>query len=138
MAEPAQADDAHPLTGSHLPMAKRRVGSNSGAKQGRSGRGRQLLRYPEHEILIDHDLVRVTAVSGTAQNGIGTVVSQGERVLTELLESFAAVGTVAAGVHHAADADQVADGEPGNFDAHLLHLPDDLMTRDHGEHGATP
>ena len=46
----------------------------------------------------------------SARCGFGAVVGQGEGVLAVLLQTLAAVGAVAAGIHHAADAGQVAGG----------------------------
>jgi hypothetical protein len=113
-------------------MPQRRVSRYPRAQQRRHRRRIQIAGNLEDEGLIDDDLLRVPAVSNTAQMFVFAVVSEGRKLLAILFQSTLAVDTDTARIHHAADSSQI----PGLELAHVLpdrrHAPDDLVSRHHG------
>ena len=88
--------------------------------------------------LVHHDLRGVAAVGRRLAVHLGAVVGEGRALLAELLEVALAGVAVAAGVDHAADADQVAGLELRHLAPTARHAAHDLVARDHGEDGAAP
>src|SRR5918996_3677213 len=62
VAQPAESDDAHFVTGADVPVAHRRVRGDSRAQKRRGGREIEPLGYAKHEVLVDHDAIGVPAV----------------------------------------------------------------------------
>src|SRR6266849_2032293 len=118
-------------------MAERRVGCDPGAQQ-RSGRRQvQLVRDPQHKILINHDARGIAAVGDAAGVSIFAVVGQNYPVAV-LLQSFFAAWTAPARIHHATDRGQIALLELLPLAPHLAHASDDLMTGHARVNGAAP
>ena len=88
VAEPAEADDADLLAGADLPVPQRRVGGDAGAQQRRDG-GELVLGMADlqHELLVDHDALRVAAERVAGRVRRRAVVGAGEAVLAVLLEA---------------------------------------------------
>ena len=84
--EPAQPDDADLVTLADLLQTQRRVGRDPGAQE-RSGRREvEFVRKAQHEILVDHDALRITAVGDAAGVRVRTVVGKGHPVFAKLFE----------------------------------------------------
>ena len=66
VAESAQADDAELGSVADIPMAERGISGYAGAKERRHLGEWQVFGNPEHEIFVDHDLLRVAAVGDLA------------------------------------------------------------------------
>ncbi len=110
VAEAADADDADLLARADVPVPQRRVGGDAGAQQRRHCR--ELLHRMadlQHELLIDHDPLRIAAQGMPGRVRRGAVVGADETVLAVLLQAFVAGRAMLAAAHHAADADHVAD-----------------------------
>src|SRR5438477_7337479 len=108
-------------------MPERRISCDPGAQQRRGRRQIQLVRDPQHEILIDHDALGITAVSDAAGVFVLTIISK-DGLVAELLQSFFAIRTRPARIDHATDRGQIAFFEFLYLAPHLHHAPDDFMT----------
>ena len=80
----------------------------------------------EDEVGVDDDVGGVAALGGGAV-AVGAGVGGDHAVEAVLLVAVAAVGALAAGVDHAADADAVADVVAGDVGADLGDDADDLV-----------
>ena len=81
---------------------------------------------------VDDDVGGVAALGGGAV-AVGAGVGGDHALEAVLLVAVAAVGALAAGVDHAADADAVADPVAGDVGADLGDDADDLVAGDDGE-----
>ena len=108
VAQPAEADDGDLLAGAGAPAAQRGVGGDAGAQQRRGGGRVEAVGDGEDEVGVDDDVGGVAALGGGAV-AVGAGVGADHAVEAVLLVAVAAVGALAAGVDHAADADAVAD-----------------------------
>ena len=138
VAQAAEAHHADLVALLAVPLAQGRVGGDARAEERRGAGGVEALGHLEDEALVHHDLRGVAAVGGGLAVHLGAVVGEGGALLAELLEVFAARIAVAARVHHAAHAGQVADLELLDVGAHGLHAAHDLVAGHHGEDGAAP
>ena len=126
VAQSAETDHANFLALGDAPVAHRRVGCDSGAKQ-RSGSGKiEVGRDAQDKSLVDDDAVGVAAVGDAAEVLVGKVVGEGQ-VRAELLEAGLALGAGAVGIDHAADGGEIAGLELGDRRADLGDAADDLV-----------
>ncbi len=138
MSKPAEADNADPVTRTDAPEIQRRIRGNTGAEQRRGSSRIELVRDMQHEILIDHDLGRVTTVSHLAGMRIRTVVSQDGTILAVLFQSFLTIRTGTTGIDHAADRGQLTGLKALDFITYRSHAADDLVSRHDRVLGNTP
>ncbi len=78
VTQAAEADDPDLLALAGLPVTQRRVGGDPRAEERRHARGIEPVGDPQHEVLVDHDALRVAAVGDAAQVLVGAVVRPGE------------------------------------------------------------
>ena len=129
VAQSAEADHANFFAFGHAPVAHRRVGGDSGAKQ-RRGPGKIEIR-PElrsTKCSVDDNAVGVAAIGHAAEVLVREVIGEGH-VRAELLKPGLALRAGAVGVDQAADCGQVARLELGHRRADLGDAADDLMAR---------
>ena len=132
VAQAAEADDGDLLAGAGAPLAQRRVGGDAGAQQRRGGGRVDAVGDGEDVVGVDDDVGGVAALGGGAV-AVGAGVGGDHAVEAVLLVAVAAVGALAAGVDHAADADAVADLVAGDVGADLGDDADDLVAGYDGE-----
>ncbi len=136
--EPAQTHDSDLLAGTHLPVAKGRIGRDAGAEQGR-GRGRVEPRGDaKNEGLVDHDARRVAAQGHAPEGLVRAVVGQDRKRKAVLLVARLAVRAGAAGVDHAADSGDVPHLELRDPVANPRDPADDLVPGHARIHGVVP
>ena len=137
VAQPTEADDGDLLAGTGAPATQRGVGGDAGAQQ-RRRRGRvDAVRNGEDEAGVHDDVGRVAAL-GDGAVAVGAGVGGHHAVEAVLLVAVAAVGALAAGVDHAADADTVTDPVAGDVGADLGDDTHDLVSRHDGERLGSP
>ena len=130
VAEAAEADDGDLLAGSGAPLAQRRVHRDAGAQQ-RCGLGRlDAVGDAEDVVGVDDDVGGVATLRGGAV-AVGAGVRRHHALDAVLLVTVAAVGALAARVHHAAHADAGADLVAGDVGPDLGDDADDLVARHH-------
>jgi hypothetical protein len=88
--------------------------------------------------MIDHDAFRIAAVSHAAGVLVFAVVYENDAAIAELLEVRPAIFASAAGINHAAHADQIALAKFLHVGSNLPDAPDDLVTRNAGVSRAAP
>src|SRR4029077_8416061 len=121
-----------------LEMPERRVGGDAGAEQGGHIRKRKIWGDLERVLLI-HDVVgEVSAVRRGLPVLLEPVIRPGGMFRTVLLQAFLTALTDTTGIHHGADAGQLADVESRYRGSDACHAPDDFMAGDHGEHRTAP
>src|SRR5260370_41008583 len=107
MPEPTQSDDPNLLARPGLPVLQRRVSRNARAEQRRSSRQVQILRYGESEILIENDVLPISAEGQLSILALRVIGVDDRLPIAVLLLSSRARGAGSTGVHHAADLAQI-------------------------------
>ena len=137
VAEPAEAEDRHALgaAGDLLagaPAAQRGVGGDAGAQQRGGLVEGDLVRDPQHEALVDDDLLRVAALGDGAVDVLRVV---GADVALEAVLLLVGEALLAgpAGVHEAAHTHAVADLPVGDVAADGGDGAGDLVPDGEGE-----
>ncbi len=125
--QPTEADDADLFAWPRAPLAQRRIGGDAGAQQRRDPGRIEVFRHAQHEVLIYHQIGGVAAVGYGAGLTILAVIGAGKAVLAILFQPLIAARTAAAGIHHATDADQIADPVTRDMAADGADAPDDFM-----------
>src|ERR1700745_2281682 len=95
VTEPTQADDRNLLSGSSLPMHQWRVEGDAGAEQRRGRIKRQIIGYSENVVLVDHDLIGISAIRRRAIVFM-RVISK-DNTVAILLRPLFALRTIATG-----------------------------------------
>ena len=101
VAETTDADHANLLARADVPVTQRRIGGDAGAQQRRHRRKLVFgVANLQHEILVNHDALRVTT-QGVSWRVPGlAVVGADEALLAILLKPFVAGGAMLAAVDH--------------------------------------
>src|SRR5260370_7935763 len=107
MPEATQVDDPNLLARTGLPVLQRRVSRNARAEQRRSSRQVQILRYGEGEILIENDVLPISAEGQLPILALRVIGVDDRLPIAVLLLSSLARGAGSTGVHHAADRGQI-------------------------------
>lgn len=94
--------------------------------------------HAQHEILVDHDALRIAAQRVARRVRGGAVVGADHALLAVLLQPFAAGGAMLAAARHAAHADGIAHLEAGDFGANRADMADDLVPGHAGIQRARP
>src|SRR6266576_353631 len=132
MSKPAESNDGDFLPRSRSPVLQRRIESDSRAEQRRARIEWQILRHPQHVVLIHHDSVGISAVSrGTFF--IACVVGPYGSDGAVLLESQPAFRARAAGIDETSHTNLIADFVLGNVLSNRCNDPGDFMSRHHRE-----
>src|SRR5690606_39441315 len=92
----------------------------------------------QDELLTHHYVVRVAAVGVLAAAKGVAVVGADKAVVAVLLQAFGARRALLAAVHHATDADDVADLESVYLIAYGADAADDFMARYRWVYGGVP
>lgn len=138
VAEAAHAENPDLVTGFDAVVLERRVGGDAGAEN-RCGTGqRQTFRDPHNKMFADHDAVGITAHGIAAVDPIRGGVSHGRAFEAILLEVRLTGFAAAAGVDHAADADQIAYLVTGDIRTDSGDFSDDLMAGHQRINGNAP
>src|SRR5713101_10013012 len=119
-------------------MSERRVGGDAGAEQGGDIRKRKVRGDLERVMLIHDDLRGVPAVRRSLLVLLGSVVCPGDMLRTVLLQTFLATPADTTGIHHCADASQLAHVQSLYRGSDACHAPDYFMAWDHRENRAAP
>jgi hypothetical protein len=118
-------------------MTREKTSSDARAHQRGSLVQRESPGDADDEVVIDHD-VRGVATLGERAVLVDGAVREGVALQAVLLLAPQAGRALPAGVDHAADADAVTDGVPGDLGAGLGDDAGDFMAGDHGIGGRTP
>ena len=108
MSEASQPDHANFLTAAHLPFSQWRIGRDPRAQKRRRRCQVKFVRKSEHEILIDHDVFRISAVSHAAGVRIFAVVGEGRAAIAKLFQTGLTIFADPIGIDQASDCGQVA------------------------------
>ena len=108
VSKSAESHDADFLTAADLPFSQRRIGRDPRAQKRRRSREIKFIRKSKHEILIDHDVFRISAVSHAAGVRIFAVVGEGRAAIAELFQTGLTIFADPIGVDQASDCGQVA------------------------------
>src|SRR6266702_14441 len=138
MSEPTQSDDPNLLARPGLPVLQRRVSRNARAEQWRSSRQVQILRYGEGEILIENDVLPISAKGQVPILALRVIGVDNRLPIAVLLLSRLARGAGSTRVHHAADRVQITRLEVLDLGANRTNGAHNLMPRNHRIHSIAP
>jgi len=131
MAEPAKADDADGLARTDAPVLQRRIGGDAGAEQRCHRLQIEALRDLHDEMLVDDDPVGIAAEDEIVGSALPGIIGPGRDGLAILLQCAPAGPAMAARIHHAADARQIAGAKRGDGTADRGDAADDLVAGHH-------
>ena len=83
VTESAQTDNAHGVTFADFPVTQWRISRNAGAQERRRRRLIDAVPHPKHEIFVDDNVGRITAIGDRTSVFVGAVVSE-HNVLAKL------------------------------------------------------
>ncbi|CAI8970677.1 hypothetical protein EMIT0P294_50214 [Pseudomonas sp. IT-P294] len=138
VAEAAHAENPDLIARFHAVMLERRVGSDAGAKDRRGAGQVEFFRDSHHEVFADHDAVGVTAHGVAAIDPVRGGISHGRTFEAVLLQVRLTGFAAAAGIDHAADANQIADFVPGDIRTNGGNFAYDLVARHQRVNGNAP
>ncbi|MNH15731.1 hypothetical protein D3C79_753500 [compost metagenome] len=119
-------------------VLERRVGGDTGAENRRRAGQVHPGRDAHHKVLADHDAAGVTAHGVAAIDPVRGGVGHGRAFQAVLLQVLGTGLAVAAGIDHAANADQVTDLVRRYLLAHRSDAADDLVPGHQRVHGNAP
>ena len=125
--QPADADHAHLLARTGLPVPQRRIGGDARAQQ-RRHRGELVFRMrdPQHIALVHHDPLRIAAERVAGRVGRRGIVGA-DHAVAIVLQPVRAVVAPLATVDDAADADEIALAESRHLRADRRDAAHDLV-----------
>jgi hypothetical protein len=137
VSKSTNADNTNSLASGDLPVAQRRVCSDTGTQQGSSSGKVQVLGDAKNEVLVNNNAVRVATLSDSSEMLIDTTVSPYLVVAVVLVANLAVIaGQV--GVDQAANSNKVTNLELGDLGANLGNATNDLVSRDNRVLGVAP
>ena len=136
--EAAEAHDPQPLPGAHVPVLEGRVGRDPRAQERRHALERDPRGNADGVGLVDDDPLGVTPARRSQLVHLGAVVRERDVRLAVLLEASRAARALAARVHEAPDAREVARLELLDRIPDARDATDDLVAGDHGKGRLAP
>ena len=139
MAQATDADDAHLLARTGIPVAQRRIGGDAGTEQ-RRDRSKLIDRVTDlqHEMVIDDDLLRIAA-QRMARRVVGlAIIGAGPPLFAIIFQILFAAGACAAAIDQTAHAHDIAHLEAGDLCPDGADVTDDFMARNAGVKRAAP
>ena len=140
VAQSAETDHTNFLAPRHAPAAQGRVGCDPGAEERRGPGWIEIGGYPQNEVFVDDDAVRISTIGNAPEVLVRGVEGEG-LIRAELFKSILAVGAGPVRVDQAADRGEVPGLEPGDGGADLGDTTDDLVARHDrvdGRHESAP